>query len=152
MNCMEYLTTMKGKKLIMVSTSNMFMIKNYLILHIIVLRYWIPNMVFTFAIIYRRLNKGEVDLRVINGARVVALVMWTYYFTLSSGLILELDNCYFALVLSRSIISFSYVVLNRFEFIIEGKCCSFIIMVFFYGSGDYTNGLYILDFEGQYSI
>jgi hypothetical protein len=29
-NCMEYLTTMKGKKLIMVSTSNMFMIKNYL--------------------------------------------------------------------------------------------------------------------------
>jgi hypothetical protein len=32
-------------------------------------------MVFTFAIIYRRLNKGEVDLRVINGARVVALVM-----------------------------------------------------------------------------
>jgi hypothetical protein len=93
-----------------------------------------------------------VDLRVINGARVVALVMWTYYFTLSSGLILELDNCYFALVLSRSIISFSYVVLNRFEFIIEGKCYSFIIMVFFYGSGDYTNGLYILDFEGQYSI
>jgi len=23
----------------------------------------------------------------------------------------------------------------------------FIIMVFFYGSGDYTNGLYMLDFE-----
>jgi hypothetical protein len=44
------------------------------------------------------LNKGKVDLRVSNESRVVAL-------TLPSGLILELDNYYFVLILSRNIIS-----------------------------------------------
>jgi len=55
-----------------------------------------------------------MDLRVGNGAKVVALTVETYYFTLSNGFILELDTFYFVLVLSRNIISISYVALNRF--------------------------------------
>jgi len=66
-----------------------------------------------------------MDLRVGNGAKVVALTVETYYFTLSNGFILELDTFYFVLVLSRNIISISYVALNRFKFIIERKYYSF---------------------------
>ncbi|KAL9227734.1 hypothetical protein vseg_003386 [Gypsophila vaccaria] len=43
----------------------------------------------------RRLGKGEVDLRVGNGARVAALAVGTYSFSLPAGLVLELNNCYF---------------------------------------------------------
>jgi hypothetical protein len=62
-------------------------------------------------------------------------------------LILELDNCYFVSVLSRNNISISYLALNGFIFMIEGKYYFFIIMVFFYESSNYTNSLYIIDFE-----
>ena len=43
----------------------------------------------------RSLAKGEVDLRVGNGARVSALAIGIYYLSLPSGLVLELDNCYY---------------------------------------------------------
>jgi hypothetical protein len=46
------------------------------------------------------LNKGKMDLRVCNETGVTEL-------TLLSGLILELDNYYFVLALSRNIISIS---------------------------------------------
>jgi hypothetical protein len=68
-----------------------------------------------------RLYKDEVDLRVRNEARVVVLVVRTYYFTLLSDLILKLDNCYFVPILSRNIIFISYLALNGFKFIIMRK-------------------------------
>ena len=43
----------------------------------------------------RALTKGEVDLRVGNGARVAALAVGTYTLVLPSGLNLELNNCYY---------------------------------------------------------
>ncbi|KAI5411575.1 hypothetical protein KIW84_056585 [Lathyrus oleraceus] len=43
----------------------------------------------------RDLAKGEVDLRVGNGAKVVALAVGTYVLTLPSGLIIQLENCYY---------------------------------------------------------
>ena len=42
----------------------------------------------------RSLAKGEIDLQVGNGARVGVLAIGTYYLSLPSGLVLELDNCY----------------------------------------------------------
>jgi len=42
----------------------------------------------------RALAKGEVDLRVGNGAKVVALVVETYVLTLPSGLLIYLENYY----------------------------------------------------------
>ena len=41
----------------------------------------------------KRLNKGELDLRVGNGARVAALAIGTYVLNLPSGLLLNLDDC-----------------------------------------------------------
>jgi hypothetical protein len=46
------------------------------------------------------LNKGKMDLQIDNESMVVALI-------LPSWLILELNNCYFILVLSRNIVSIS---------------------------------------------
>ncbi|KAJ8761575.1 hypothetical protein K2173_004351 [Erythroxylum novogranatense] len=43
----------------------------------------------------RQLMKGEVDLRVGNGARVAALAVGIYVLSLPTGLVIELDDCYF---------------------------------------------------------
>ena len=53
----------------------------------------------------RSLMKGEVDLRVGNGARVAALAIGTYYLTLPSRLVLQLSNCYYVPTMSKNIIS-----------------------------------------------
>ena len=55
----------------------------------------------------RRLAKGEVDLRVGNGAKVAALAVGTYSLSLPSGLVLELNNCYFVPAITKNIISVS---------------------------------------------
>ena len=73
-----------------------------MLLHIIVLGYRILD-VFFFYICNndqelkkgRRLLKGEEDLHVGSGARVVVLAGGTYNLTLPSGILLELDKCYF---------------------------------------------------------
>ena len=43
----------------------------------------------------RTLTKGEVDLRVGNGAKVAALAVGTYHLSLPTGLILELENYFY---------------------------------------------------------
>ena len=72
----------------------------------------------------RSLAKGEVDLRVGNGARVAALVVGTNYLSLPSGLFLELDNCYYVPTMSRNIISISCLDVVGFSFIIKNNTCS----------------------------
>ena len=49
------------------------------------------------------MGKNEVSLRVGNGARVVAVAEGTYSLSLPFGLVLELSNCYYVLVISRNI-------------------------------------------------
>jgi len=78
------------------------------------------------------LNKGEIDLRVDNKARVAAL-------TLLNELILKLDNCYFVLALFRTLHPF----LNGFKFIIKGKYYYFYNNDVYYRFDNYTNSLYI---------
>ena len=56
------------------------------------------------------LNKSKADLRVGNKSKVFTL-------TLPSGLSLELDNCFFVIILSRNIIS----IFNGFKIIIKEK-------------------------------
>ncbi|KAK8667652.1 hypothetical protein V6N13_007800 [Hibiscus sabdariffa] len=50
------------------------------------------------------LAKGDVDLRVGNGARVAALAVGTYVLSLPSGLVFNLENCYFVPSLTKNII------------------------------------------------
>ncbi|KAK8636264.1 hypothetical protein V6N13_004968 [Hibiscus sabdariffa] len=72
----------------------------------------------------RNLAKGDVDLRVGNGARVAALAVGTYVLSLPSGLI-------------------------GFEIIIKNNCCSFYLNNLFYGLAQLINGLYILNQENE---
>jgi len=93
----------------------------------------------------RALEKGQVDLRVGNGARVVALAVGTFHLSLPSGMVLELNNCYHVPAISRNIISISCLDLDGFHFLIKDKCCSFDRGDIFYGSGPLENGLYVLN-------
>ena len=64
----------------------------------------------------RILEKCQVDLRVGNGARVVAFAVGTFHLSLPSGLVLELKNCYCVPAISRNIISIPYLDLEGFQF------------------------------------
>ncbi|WJX77910.1 hypothetical protein P8452_61178 [Trifolium repens] len=95
----------------------------------------------------RELAKGEVDLRVGNGARVAALAIGTYDLALPSGLIIQLKNCYYVPAISRNIISVSCLDKFGFSFIIKNNCCSIYLNDIFYASAQMYNGLYVLDLE-----
>ena len=95
----------------------------------------------------RSLAKGEVDLRVGNGARVIALAVGTYYLSLPSGQVLELANCYYFHAISRNIISISCLDMVGFFFIIKNNTCSIYYGDIFYGDAHLSNGLYILNHD-----
>ncbi|KAK9003614.1 hypothetical protein V6N11_084253 [Hibiscus sabdariffa] len=97
----------------------------------------------------RTLAKVDVDLRVGNGARVAALAVGTYVLSLPSGLILNLENCYFVPSLTKNIISVSCLDKIGFEIIIKNNSCSFFYDNLFYGSAQLINGLYILNQENM---
>ncbi|KAK2372365.1 secreted RxLR effector protein [Trifolium repens] len=95
----------------------------------------------------RELAKGEVDLRVGNGARVAALAVGTYNLSLPSGLIIQLKNCYYVPAISRNIISVSCLDKFGFSFMIKNNCCSIYLNDIFYANAQMYNGLYVLDLE-----
>jgi len=73
----------------------------------------------------RKLFKGEMDLHVGNGAKVVVLAIGTYNLTLPSRILLELDNCYFVLILARNIVSIYYL-----DLLFRTNDVLYIIMMF----------------------
>lgn len=60
-----------------------------------------------------------MDQWVENEARVVVLVVRTYNFSLSSGLVLEVDNYYFVSILSRNNIFISYIIWMDFYLLLR---------------------------------
>ncbi|XP_056690046.1 uncharacterized protein [Spinacia oleracea] len=97
----------------------------------------------------RSLSKGEVDLRVGNGARVAALAVGDYSLRLPSGLILELYNCYYVPVITKNIISIPILDSEGFSFQIMNNCCSAYLNGMFYVSAKLSNGLYVLDLQNH---
>ena len=95
--------------------------------------------------IIRRFARDDVDLRVGNGAKVAALAVGTYSLSLPSGLLLELNNCYFVPTLNQNIISASCLEDDGFEFVIKNKCIFMNGM--YYGRCPVVNGLYVLNLE-----
>ena len=93
----------------------------------------------------RSLAKGEVYLRVGNGARVAALSVGTYELSLPSGLVLSLENCYYVPTIRRNIISISCLDKKGFEFIIRNNKCDIYLDNIFYGNAPCSSGLYVLD-------
>ena len=76
----------------------------------------------------RSFARGEVDIRVGNGASVAALAIGSYSLSLPPGLVLELNNCYYIPGLERNIISASCLEEDGFDFIIKNKRCSICMM------------------------
>ena len=93
----------------------------------------------------RKLNGGEVDLRVGNGARVAALAVGDYELALPSGLVLVLNNCYYVPALSRNIISVSSLDDNGFNFIIQNRTLSIYHSNIYYCTANSCDGLYVLN-------
>ena len=93
----------------------------------------------------RQLKKGEVDLRVGNGAKVAALAVGSYELTLPSRLLLVLDNCYYVPTICRNIISFSCLHNDGFSFIIKNNNCSIFHKDMFYANAYVQDGLYVMN-------
>ena len=93
----------------------------------------------------RRFARGELDVRVGNGAKVAVLAVGTYHLSLPSGLILELNNYYCIPTLRKNIISSSCLEkIGDFKIVIENKRCSIFCNGIFYAHCPLVNGLYIL--------
>jgi hypothetical protein len=55
----------------------------------------------------RSFARGELDVRIGNGAKIAVMTVGTYHLSLPSGLVLELNNFYCIPALSKNIISSS---------------------------------------------
>jgi hypothetical protein len=95
----------------------------------------------------RLLGKGEMLLRVGNGASVVVIVVGDLDLYLPSGLILEFSSVYFIFSISRNIIFVSCMDMDGFTFSIKDQCFSFYRDSIFYGNSQIVNGLYVLEIE-----
>ena len=95
----------------------------------------------------RKLEQGQVQLKVGNGALVAATFVGTVDLTLPTGLVLTLHDVYFVPSISKNIISISVLDCNGYSFTIKDSCCSFSKDSIYYGSAYVREGLYILDLE-----
>lgn len=95
----------------------------------------------------RSLAKGEVDLRVGNGARVAALAVGTYSLSLPSGLVLSLNNCFCVPSITKNIISVSVLDREGYSFEIKNSVCSIFLKDMFIVKAHLINGLYVLDLD-----
>jgi hypothetical protein len=98
----------------------------------------------------RRFTKGELDVHVDNGVKVVTIAVGTFHLSLPSGLVLELNNCNYIPTLCKSIISsLRLEKVDGYEIIIKNKCCSIYYNGIFYAHCPLVNGLYVLDLEDK---
>ena len=72
----------------------------------------------------RKLNKGEVELRMRNGARVVAIALGSVNLKLPSGDFLSLKECYYVPCIVKNIISVSCLDKMSYVLTFINKCCS----------------------------
>ena len=91
--------------------------------------------------------RDEVDIRIGNGAKVAAWSIGVYPLMMPSGLMLELNNCYYVPALNKKIISSSCLEDDGYDFIIKNECCSIFMNDLYYGRCPVENGLYVLDLE-----
>jgi len=98
----------------------------------------------------RRFARGELDVRVGNGAKVAIMAVGTYHLSLPSGLVLKLNNCYCIPALSKNIISSSCLEeVDGYEIVIKNKRCSIYFNNILYAHCPLMNGLYVLDLEDK---
>nr|AAS01945.1 putative polyprotein [Oryza sativa Japonica Group] len=96
----------------------------------------------------RSLARGEVDIRVGNGARVAAVAVGTMPLSLPSGIVLELNNCYCIRALCKNVISASCLQAEGYGFRSVDNGCSVYYNDIFYFHVPMMNGLYIVNLDG----
>ena len=87
----------------------------------------------------RKLAKGESDLRVGNGARVVVVTIGTYVLNLPSGLYLNLGNFFYVLALMKNNIYVSYLNKKGFHLNFSNNGCYIMLNDVFYAGGTLRN-------------
>ena len=95
----------------------------------------------------RSIERGEVDFRVGNNARVAAVAVGTMQLHLPSGFVLELSNCYFVPSLSRNIVSPSCLMKDGYSFASENNGCVISKNNMFVALASIKNGLFILNLD-----
>ena len=93
----------------------------------------------------QKLRKGEVELRMGNGAGVAALTLGVVNLKLSSGDYLSLEECYYVPSIVKNIISVSCLDKMRYTLIIRDKCCSVYLGSKLVVTAPLVNGLYLID-------
>src|SRR5215216_656043 len=95
----------------------------------------------------RRLARDEATMRVGNGSRVDVMAVGTLSLVLPSGLVLNLNKCYYVPALSMNIISGSCLLQDGYSFKSENNGCSIYMSNIFYGHAPIVNGLFLLNLE-----
>ena len=95
----------------------------------------------------RSVERGEVDFRIGNNARVAAMTVGTMQLHLPSGFVLELSNCYFVPSLSRNILSPSCLMKDGYSFASENNGCAISKNNMFVAFASIVNGLFVLNLD-----
>ena len=86
-------------------------------------------------------------MRVGNGYKVDVIAVGTLPLHLPSGLVLDLNNCYFVPMLSMNIISGSCLLRDGYSFKSENNCCPIYMNNIFYDHAPLRSGLYLLNLD-----
>jgi len=95
----------------------------------------------------RTLARNEVTMRVGNGSRVDVIVVGTLPLHLPSGLVINLNNCYFVPALSMNIMSGLCLMRDDYSFRSENNGCAIYMDNMFYGHAPVMNGLFLLNLD-----
>ncbi|KAJ4744919.1 Transposon Ty1-NL2 Gag-Pol polyprotein [Rhynchospora pubera] len=96
----------------------------------------------------RRLEKGEVQLRVGNGTCVSAMAVGSVELTLPNGFVLELKDVFVVPCITRNIVSVSCLDLDGYDVVIKNKCLTLFRNEVRFCDAHLLNGLYVLDSNG----
>jgi hypothetical protein len=97
----------------------------------------------------RRLARDEVTMRVDNGSKVDVMAVGTLSLVLPSGLVLNLNKCYYVPALSMNIISRSCLLQDGYSLKYENNGCSIYMNNIFYGHAPVVNGLFLLNLKSN---
>src|SRR3954465_1976544 len=99
--------------------------------------------------IKRTLAKDEVTMRVGNGSKVDVIAVGPLPLHLPSGLVLDLNNCYFVPTLSMNLISGSCLLQDGYLFKFRDNGCSIYMSNMFYAHAPLIDGLFLLNLDSS---
>ena len=95
----------------------------------------------------KTLREDDMNLRVGEGTTIGAEVVGTYSLRLPSGMVLELESCYYVPRLIKNIISYDLLIDQGFKYELEYKTISCFKDNVFYFKATPMNGLYTLNLQ-----